>query len=75
MLSIKFFRPSAKASFERSILNPEYDSNFMSYINNTNEYEEPSSDDEDDLSDSEDYARSFNERENYLMRSMGDDVD
>jgi len=75
LLSIKFFRPSAKASFERSILNPEYDSNFISYINNTNEYEEPSSDEEDDLSDSEDYARSFNERENYLMRSMGDDVD
>ena len=75
LLSIKFFRPSAKSSFERSILNPEYDSNFISYINNTNEYEEPSSDEEDDLSDSEDYARSFNERENYLMRSMGNDVD
>ena len=74
LLSIKFLRPSSKSVFERSILNPEYDSNFIKYINNSNKNEEPSSDDEDDITtDEEDYARTFNERENYLMRYMSSD--
>tara|TARA_Y100000385_G_C12983165_1_gene589369 strand:+ start:57 stop:713 length:657 start_codon:yes stop_codon:yes gene_type:complete len=75
LLSIKFLRPFSKNVFERSILNPEYDSNFIKYINNTNQNEEPSSDEEDDIFDRDEYVNQYNERENYLMRYMDDDSD
>ena len=75
LLSIKFLRPFSKNVFERSILNPEYDSNFIKYINNTNQNEEPSSDDEDDIFEEDAYVNQYNERENYLMRYMEDDSD
>ena len=69
LLSIKFFRPSQKTKFQRSVLNPEYDMNFMSYTNNSVEYEEEVSSDEEDYEDS-DYESNLNQRENMLLRHL-----
>ena len=69
LLSVKFFRPSQKTKFTRSTLNPEYDMNFMSYANNSVEYEEEVSSDEEDYEDS-DYESNLNQRENMLLRHL-----
>jgi hypothetical protein len=69
LLSVKFFRPTQKTKFQRSVLNPEYDMNFMSYTNNSVEYEEDVSSDEEDYEDS-DYESNLNQRENMLLRHL-----
>lgn len=52
LMSIKFLRPFQKQTFDQSILNPNYDPNFLGYFNNTlvrGFYENSS--DEDDIND------------------------
>jgi hypothetical protein len=69
LMSVKFYRPSRKETFQRSILNPEYDMNFIKYnmfSGSGISYEEPSSDEEEDIDD--DHAILMNERENEILR-------
>jgi hypothetical protein len=53
MFIIKFLVPSKKGKFTKSILNPNYDPNIMTYLSNNRNiaYKEDSDDEEDDLED------------------------
>jgi hypothetical protein len=72
LMSIKFLRPFQKQTFDQSILNPNYNPNFLGYFNNTLEqgfYENSS--DEDDVNDpyvihqNNTYDRQYRKREIY----------
>lgn len=51
LASIKFLRPKQLKHFERSVLNPEYNPDFMGYLNRNMEGIEDDSTDNDDLDD------------------------
>jgi hypothetical protein len=59
MFIIKFFVPSKKEKFTKSILNPNYDPNIMKYLSNnrTIQYKEDSDDEED--FDNDDYYQMY----------------
>ena len=66
LIAIKFLRPIQKQSFDSFKLNPNYDPNYMGYINNSLEYQEESSTDESDIED-EYFDSKFNDLENELI--------
>lgn len=66
LIAIKFLRPIQKQSFDSFKLNPNYDPNYMGYINNSLEYQEESSTDESDIDD-EYFDSKFNDLENELV--------
>ena len=68
LMKIKYYRPQRKTVFTKSVLNPEYNPDFVGYINNTYTLEEPSSE-EDELSENE-FPSDFINRENELMRDL-----
>ena len=51
LASIKFLRPKQLQQFEESVLNPEYNPDFMGYLSRGMQGNEDSSTDEDDLED------------------------
>lgn len=66
LIAIKFLRPIQKQTFDSFKLNPNYDPNYMGYINNSLEYQEESSTDESDIED-EYFDSKFNDLENELV--------
>lgn len=72
LMSIKFLRPIQKQKFEQSQLNPNYNPNFLGYINKTLQdgYDDQSSDDDDEM---------FSYREHDLinqpLRDMEDELE
>ena len=71
MLSIKFLRPTQKDTFNKSILNPNYNPNYLGYFNKTlqDHYDEESSDDDSDI-DEKYFESEFNDRENELIHKI-----
>lgn len=71
MLSIKFLRPTQKEFFNQSILNPNYNPNYLGYFNKTlqDHYDEESSDDDSDI-DEKYFESTFNDRENELIHKI-----
>ena len=66
LIAIKFLRPTQKLTFDSFKLNPNYDPNYMGYINNSLEFQEESSTDESDIED-EYFDSKFNDLENELV--------
>ena len=66
LIAIKFLRPIQKQTFDSFKLNPNYDPNYIGYINNSLEYQEESSTDESDIED-EYFDSKFNDLENELV--------
>lgn len=67
LLSINFLRPKQKAYFSHSILNPNYNPNYLGYINkNMEEYDDDSTDDSD--IEDEYFESVFNDKENMLRK-------
>jgi len=73
---VKFFVPTQKITFQRSILNPNYNPNFMDYMsqNKSIEYKEDS-DDEEDFDDEDNYKTYKQELDKYDYSSEEDDDD
>ena len=59
MVNVKFYVPSQKAKFTRSILNPNYDANLLRYMskNKSIHYREDSDEEEDFEAD--EYAKQY----------------
>lgn len=66
LIAIKFLRPIQKQTFDSFRLNPNYDPNYMGYINNSLEFQEESSTDESDIEE-EYFDSKFNDLENELV--------
>ena len=66
LIAIKFLRPIQKQTFDSFKLNPNYDPNYIGYINNSLEYQEESSTDESDI-EAEYFDSKFNDLENELV--------
>ncbi len=68
LLMIKFLVPSQKQSFERSILNPNYNSNFIEYMTNQKGIEQHDNSDNEEEFDNEDnfiiYKKKLDELDN-----------
>jgi len=77
LMKIKYYRPYRKPVFKKSILNPEYNPDYVGYINNTYSLEEPLSDDDDDDDDDDDEEQVTSgmllARENELLQDLIDD--
>jgi hypothetical protein len=73
---VKFFVPTQKITFQRSILNPNYNPNFMDYMsqNKSIEYKEDS-DDEEDFDDDDNYKTYKQELDRFDYSSEDDDDD
>ena len=71
ILNIKFLRPKQKQLFEKSILNPNYNPNYLNYFNKTMQdlYEEESSDDDSEIAE-EYFTSQFNDIENELIHQQ-----
>ena len=71
ILSIKFLRPIQKESFNQSVLNPNYNPNYLGYFNKTlqDNFDEESSDDDSDI-DQKYFESEFNDRENELIHRI-----
>lgn len=71
LMSIKYLKPIQKQTFEHSVLNPNYDPNYLGYFNKTlhDLYDDESSDDDSDIDD-EYFENTFNDRENELINKM-----
>ena len=68
LMKIKYYRPHRNSVFKHSVLNPEYNPDYVGYINNTYRLEEPLSE-EDEESENE-FPNEFLRRENELMRDL-----
>jgi hypothetical protein len=66
MMSVKFLRPTQKESFQKSVLNPNYNPNYLGYFNKTMQdlYDDETTDESD--IDDEYFDMKFNDRENIL---------
>jgi hypothetical protein len=77
LMKIKYYRPYRKPVFKKSILNPEYNPDYVGYINNTYSLEEPLSDDDDDDDEDDDEEQVTSgmllARENELLQDLIDD--
>jgi hypothetical protein len=71
LLSIKFFRPTQKDVFTESVLNPNYDANYLGYFNKSLQdlYDEESSNDDSDIDESY-FNNEFNDRENQIIKKI-----
>lgn len=71
LMSIKYLKPVQKQSFEHSVLNPNYNPNYLGYFNKTlhDLYDEESSDDDSDIDEAY-FESEFNDRENELVHRM-----
>ncbi|QOI90184.1 hypothetical protein QKU58_gp147 [Pyramimonas orientalis virus] len=71
LMSIKFLRPTQKQFFDQSVLNPNYNPNYLGYFNKTLQdlQDEDSSDEESDIGD-EYFEEGFNDRENNLIHQF-----
>ena len=67
IMTIKFLRPKQKQTFEKSILNPNYNPNYLGYFNKTlqDQYDD-SSNDESDIDDQY-FENEFNDIENRMI--------
>ena len=72
LMSIKFLRPIQKQKFEQSKLNPNYNPNYLGYINKTLQdgYDDNSSDDDDEMFSYEEHELAY-----HPLREMEDDVE
>lgn len=71
LMSIKYLKPVQKQNFEQSVLNPNYNPNYLGYFNKTlhDLYDEESSDDDSDIDEAY-FESTFNDRENELAYKM-----
>ena len=71
LMSIKYLKPVQKQNFEHSVLNPNYNPNYLGYFNKTlhDLYDEESSDDDSDIDEAY-FESEFNDRENELVHKM-----
>lgn len=67
IMTIKYLRPKQKQFFEQSVLNPNYNPNYLGYFNKTLQdmYDEESSD-ESDIDESY-FTKDFNDTENRML--------
>lgn len=65
LLSIKFYRPKQQTFFQQSILNTDYDPNYLGYLKRTFEAEEEDSTDDDDIDESY-FDNRFIDKENRI---------
>jgi hypothetical protein len=71
LMSIKYLKPIQKRNFEQSVLNPNYNPNYLGYFNKTlhDLYDVESSDDDSDIGE-EYFDETFDDRENELVHKM-----
>lgn len=71
LLSIKFFKPTQKEVFKESVLNPNYNPNYLGYLNKSLQdiYDDESSDDDSDI-DEVYFNSEFNDRENKIIKKI-----
>jgi hypothetical protein len=71
IMTVKFLRPSQKNVFEQSVLNPNYNPNYLGYFNKTLQdlQDDESSDDDSDI-DPAYFETEYNDRENHLIHQF-----
>lgn len=75
MINIKFYSPTNKMTFSRSILNPNYKPNLMEYMATENKIEEKEQEENDEDDDIEDYAEYQKQQDKYDYSSSGEEND
>lgn len=74
MINIKFYRPTQKNKFIRSILNPNYDPNVMNYLSNKRNIQNEEDSDEEQIFDNDKYYELYKkELDKYDYSSSDDD--